>query len=124
MPRGETAVRTSQRLFLAVIPAVVGVLAVAGLAYWGQYAQRAPHIVVIIAAVAAVGSLVMAWYNTRYVAQRIAQLAAKVDAALGSTNSTRSRRSSTVIRARFATPSRAARARSRRPTCESASMAS
>jgi signal transduction histidine kinase len=71
--------RTSQRLFLAVIPAVLGVLTVAGLAYWGQYAHAAPEIVVVIAAVAAVGSLVMAWYNTRYVAQRIAQLAAKVD---------------------------------------------
>jgi signal transduction histidine kinase len=72
-------VRTSQRLFLAVIPAVLGVLTVAGLAYWGQYAHAAPEIVVIIAAVAAVGSLVMAWYNTRYVAHRIAQLAAKVE---------------------------------------------
>jgi len=75
--------RTGQRLFLAVIPAVVGVLAVAGLAYWGDYAHQAPHIVVIIAAIAAVGSLVMAWYNTRYVTQRIAQLAAKVDSSSG-----------------------------------------
>jgi signal transduction histidine kinase len=75
--------RTGQRLFLAVIPAVVGVLAVAGLAYWGDYAHQAPHIVVIIAAIAAVGSLVMAWYNTRYVAQRIAQLATKVEAGSG-----------------------------------------
>ncbi len=75
--------RTGQRLFLAVIPAVVGVLAVAGLAYWGDYAHQAPHIVVIIAAIAAVGSLVMAWYNTRYVTQRIAQLAAKVDSRSG-----------------------------------------
>jgi signal transduction histidine kinase len=75
--------RTGQRLFLAVIPAVVGVLAVAGLAYWGDYAHQAPHIVVIIAAIAAVGSLVMAWYNTRYVTQRIAQLAAKVDSSAG-----------------------------------------
>jgi signal transduction histidine kinase len=75
--------RTSQRLFLAVIPAVFGVLTVAGLAYWGQYAHTAPEIVVVTAALAAVGSLVMAWYNTRYVAQRIAQLAAKVDVQSG-----------------------------------------
>lgn len=75
--------KTSQRLFLAVIPAVLGVLTVAALAYWGQYAHTAPEIVVVIAAVAAVGSLIMAWYNTRYVAQRIAQLAAKVDAKSG-----------------------------------------
>ena len=75
--------KTSQRLFLAVTPAVIGVLAVAGLAYWGQYAHAAPHIVVIIAGIGALGSLVMAWYNTRYVAQRIAQLAAKVDTTSG-----------------------------------------
>jgi signal transduction histidine kinase len=75
--------RTSQRLFLAVIPAVLGVLTVAGLAYWGEYAHAAPEIVVVIAALAAVASLVMAWYNTRYVAQRIAQLAAKVDVESG-----------------------------------------
>jgi two-component system, OmpR family, sensor histidine kinase BaeS len=71
--------RTNQRLFLAVIPAVIGVLTVAGLAYWGQYAHTAPHIVVLIAAIAAIGSLVVAWFNARYVAQRIAQLAAKVE---------------------------------------------
>lgn len=71
--------RTNQRLFLAVIPAVIGVLAVAALAYWGQYAHQAPEFVVVIAAIGALGSLVMAWYNTRYVSQRIAQLAAKVD---------------------------------------------
>jgi signal transduction histidine kinase len=76
-------VKTNQRLFLAVMPAVLGVLTVAALAYWGQYAHAAPEIVVVIAAVAAVGSLVMAWYNARYVAQRIAQLAAKVDARAG-----------------------------------------
>jgi signal transduction histidine kinase len=75
--------RTNRRLFLAVTPAVIGVLAVAGLAYWGRYAHAAPHIVVIIAGVAAVGSLVMAWYNTRYVAQRIAQLASKVETKSG-----------------------------------------
>jgi signal transduction histidine kinase len=75
--------RTSQRLFLAVIPAVIGVLTVAALAYWGQYAHAAPEIVIVIAAIAAIGSLVMAWYNTRYVSQRIAQLAAKVEAQSG-----------------------------------------
>lgn len=75
--------RTSQRLFLAVIPAVIGVFAVAGLAYWGEYARTAPHIVVTIASLAAIGSMLMAWYNTRFVAQRIAQLAAKVEVASG-----------------------------------------
>ncbi|MFI5231635.1 MAG: sensor histidine kinase [Gemmatimonadales bacterium] len=75
--------RTSQRLFLAVVPAVVGVFAVAGLTYWGEYARRAPHIVVAIAALAAMGSMLLAWYNARFISQRIAQLAAKVDVASG-----------------------------------------
>jgi signal transduction histidine kinase len=72
-------VKTGQRLFLAVLPAVFGVLTVAALAYWGEYAHAAPEIVVVIAAIAAIGSLIIAWLNTRYVAQRIAQIAAKVD---------------------------------------------
>ncbi|MGH7654763.1 MAG: sensor histidine kinase [Gemmatimonadaceae bacterium] len=70
--------KTSRRLFLAVLPAVFGVLTVAALAYWGEYAHSAPEIVVIIAAIAATGSLIIAWFNTRYVAQRIAQIAEKV----------------------------------------------
>jgi signal transduction histidine kinase len=72
-------VRVGQRLFLAVIPAVLGVVTVAGLAYWGQYAHAAPAIVVVTAAIASVASLAMAWLNTRYVAQRIEQLASKVE---------------------------------------------
>jgi signal transduction histidine kinase len=75
--------RTGQRLFLAVIPAVLGAVTVAALAYWARYAHAAPEIVVVIAALAAAGSLALAWYNARYVAQRIAQLAAKVDAEAG-----------------------------------------
>jgi len=72
-------VRVGQRLFLAVIPAVLGVVTVAGLAYWGQYAHAAPVMVVVTAAIASVASLAMAWLNTRYVAQRIEQLASKVE---------------------------------------------
>jgi hypothetical protein len=67
--------RVGQRLMIAVVPAVVGVLAVAGLAYWGQYARQAPEMVIAVAAVAALASLVLAWRNTRYVAHRIEQLA-------------------------------------------------
>jgi hypothetical protein len=67
--------RVGQRLFLAVIPAVLGVCTVAALAYWGQYAHAAPEALVIIAVLASVASLVVAWRNTRYVAQRIERLA-------------------------------------------------
>ena len=71
--------KVGQRLFLAVIPAVLGVCAVAALAYWGQYARSAPEALIVIAMVASLVSLVVAWRNTRYVAQRIEQLAARVE---------------------------------------------
>ncbi|HEU4996352.1 MAG TPA: hypothetical protein VFT29_16155 [Gemmatimonadaceae bacterium] len=67
--------RVSQRLYLAVLPAVLGVLLVAALAYWGRYARAIPEVVLLIAAVASIASLIMAWRNTRYVAQRIERLA-------------------------------------------------
>ena len=69
--------RVGQRLFLAVLPAILGVFTVAGLAYWGQYAHEAPHLVIVVAVIAAVASLVVASLNTRYVAQRIERLAAQ-----------------------------------------------
>jgi signal transduction histidine kinase len=64
-----------QRLFLSVVPAILGVFAVAGLAYWGEYGRQAPHILVLVGVVASVASLVMTWMNTRYVARRIQRLA-------------------------------------------------
>jgi signal transduction histidine kinase len=72
--------RVGQRLFLAVIPAVLGVLTVAALVYWGEYGRQAPIAIVVTAAVASLISLAVAWYNTRYVAQRIERLAAEAKA--------------------------------------------
>lgn len=64
------------RLFLSTVPAILGVFTVAGLAYWGRYDRQAPHVLVITAVIASVGSLIMAWMNTRYVARRVERLAA------------------------------------------------
>jgi two-component system sensor histidine kinase BaeS len=58
-----------------VVPAIIGVFAVAGLAYWGEYGRQAPHILVTIGVVASLLSLAMVWMNTRYVARRIQRLA-------------------------------------------------
>lgn len=69
--------RVGQRLFLAVLPAIVGLLTVAALVYFGEYARQAPEWLVLLAVVAALGSALLAWRNTRYVAQRIEQLAAR-----------------------------------------------
>jgi signal transduction histidine kinase len=76
--------KVSQRLFLGVVPSIVGLLTVAGLAYWGQYAHAAPLLVVVAAAVASVVSLLFAWRNTRYVALRVERLAGMRDAAANS----------------------------------------
>jgi len=69
--------KISHRLFLGVIPSVVGLFTVAGLAYWGQYHQTAPVLVVWAAGAATIVSLVVAWRETRYVAHRVERLAAK-----------------------------------------------
>jgi signal transduction histidine kinase len=68
-------VKISQRLFLGVIPSVVGLFTVAGLAYWGQYHHTAPEMVVWAAGAATLISLVVAWRETRYVAHRVERLA-------------------------------------------------
>jgi signal transduction histidine kinase len=66
--------RVSHRLFAAVLPAVFGVMLVGALAYWGEYGRTAPGWLVVGAGVAALGSLALAWHNTRYVARRVERL--------------------------------------------------
>jgi signal transduction histidine kinase len=77
-----------QRLFLSVVPAILGVCTVAGLAYWGQYERQVPHVLVITAVVASVASLGMTWMNARYLARRIQRLVTTIPA-LGTGASTR-----------------------------------
>jgi signal transduction histidine kinase len=68
-------VRVGARLFLSLVPAILGVFTVAGLAYWGEYGRQAPHVLVITAVIASVASLIMTWMNTQYVAKRVNRLA-------------------------------------------------
>lgn len=67
--------RIAHRMYLTVVPALVGVLTVAGLAYWGQYEHRVPTLVLIVAVIATIGTLTLGWLNARYVAQRVERLA-------------------------------------------------
>src|ERR1700722_9532692 len=67
--------RVGARLFLSLVPAILGVFTVAGLAYWGEYGRQAPHVLVITAVIASVASLIMTWMNTQYVAKRVQKLA-------------------------------------------------
>jgi signal transduction histidine kinase len=68
--------KVSQRLYLTVTPAILGVFLMAALAYWGEYARRAPGIVIVAGALAVLASLGLTWSNARYVAHRIERLAA------------------------------------------------
>jgi len=68
-------VKVGQRLFLSVLPAVLGLFLVAALAYWGRYERTAPELVILLAALAAVVSLIVSWRNTRYVVHRVERLA-------------------------------------------------
>jgi signal transduction histidine kinase len=67
--------RIAHRIYLTVLPAVLGVPVVAALAYGGQYPHRERYLVVIVAACASVGTLVLAWANARHVAQCVERLA-------------------------------------------------
>lgn len=69
--------RIGQRMYLALLPAVLGVFTVAGLAYWGQYAHAAPEWLVVVAVITTVGSFAVAWRNLRYVTSRVERLAAQ-----------------------------------------------
>ena len=69
--------KISRRLYLAVLPAILGLFTVAALAYWGHLYRAAPEWVVVGAAVASVASLFIAQQNTRYVARRIERLAGR-----------------------------------------------
>ena len=62
-------------MYLALLPAVLGVFTVAALAYWGQYARSVPQWIVVIASVATITSLIIAWSNARYVTRRVERLA-------------------------------------------------
>ncbi len=74
--------RIGQRLYLALVPAILGVFTVAALAYWGQYAHTAPEWLVAVALIATVGSFAVAWINLRYVTGRVERLAARGGSAI------------------------------------------
>lgn len=75
--------KVGQRLFLSVVPAVLGLFLVAALMYWGRYARTAPQLVIVLAAVAALASLVVSWRNASYVVHRVQRLAGHTKSADG-----------------------------------------
>jgi len=98
--------KISHRLYLTALPAIIGVLVVAALAYWGQYAHAVPQLLVVVAAVATIGSVVLSWNNARYVVQRIERLAG-----VGSDDANLKGAASALTAGRVATQRRSARLR-------------
>ena len=70
-----------QRLLLGIAPALLAVVLVLGLAYYGEIGRQAPGYVVTGSFVLACLSLYVTWSNTRYLAARIRRLAGGVDPA-------------------------------------------
>jgi signal transduction histidine kinase len=75
--------RIGQRMYLALLPAALGVFTVAGLAYWGRYAHAAPEWLVVAAVITTLISFAVAWRNLRYVTARVERLAAHGSSTLG-----------------------------------------
>ncbi len=70
-----------QRLLLGIAPALLAVVLVLGLAYYGEIGRQAPGYVVTGSFILACLSLYVTWSNTRYLAARIRRLAGGVDPA-------------------------------------------
>jgi signal transduction histidine kinase len=67
-------VKISHRLYLTVAPAILAVLLLVGLIYWGEYGRTAPGYIILGGALAVVTSLVMTWSNARFVARRLERI--------------------------------------------------
>lgn len=67
--------KISHRLYLTMTPAIIGVVLMVGLAYYGQYARQAPYLVLIVGAFVVIASVAVTWSNARFVAGRIERLA-------------------------------------------------
>lgn len=74
----RTPFRVGQRLALALLPSLLAVALVAALSYYGDIDRQAPLTLVVVAGVLAAVSIVVTWWNTRYLASRIARLVERV----------------------------------------------
>ena len=62
------------RLQLSTLPALVGLVSVALLAWFGEYQREAPEVLVVLVAVTAVSTSLLAWYNARLLARRVREV--------------------------------------------------
>lgn len=72
-----------QRLLLGLAPSLLAVVLVVALRYYGEIGREAPEYVVSAAAVLALTSLLLTWWNTRYIVGRLRRLGGAVPDARG-----------------------------------------
>lgn len=73
----------ARRLAASVLPSVLAVGLVAGLFYYGEAGRAIPTATLLIAAVLTATSIVIAWVNVRYFAERLARVARTTEQASG-----------------------------------------
>jgi signal transduction histidine kinase len=73
--RGRVSRSVALRLAAGVLPSVLAVGLLIGLFYYGQFGRAIPALILILASALTIASIVMAWLNARYFAERLARLA-------------------------------------------------
>jgi signal transduction histidine kinase len=63
------------RLAAGVLPSVLAVGLLIGLFYYGQFGRAIPALILVLASALTIASIVMAWVNAMYFAERLARLA-------------------------------------------------
>lgn len=76
------------RLAAGVLPSVLAVVLVLGLFYYGKYGRAAPELILIVAAALTLVSVIVAWWNATYFADRLARLAQSTRKVAGGTERT------------------------------------
>lgn len=75
------------RLAAGVLPAVLAVALVIGLFYYGELGRAAPRVILVFAVILTVASIVVAWVNANYFADRLSRLARATELAAGTQSS-------------------------------------
>jgi hypothetical protein len=70
-------------LAAGVLPSILAVSLVVGLFYYGQKGRAAPEMIFVLATLLTLVSVVVAWANARYFAERLARIARATDSAPG-----------------------------------------
>ncbi len=74
---GHISRTVAWRLAAGVLPSILAVGLVVGLFYYGQKGRAAPEMILVLATALTLVSVIVAWVNARYFAERLARIAAR-----------------------------------------------